>query len=121
MSEIIVGLVGALSTIVCSAATFFFTRKKYNAEVDAQKIRNMNDLLDFYIKLCDDTNRRVLEIQRENDSLREKVEKIDTKLIKLQNMVCYKENCLDRVFEDSKVTKKVNGNGTKSTKKVEKE
>lgn len=37
-TEIIIALIGVLSTIVSSAATFIFTKRKYNAEVDASVI-----------------------------------------------------------------------------------
>jgi len=120
-TEIIIALIGILATGVSSFLTWLFARKKYNAEVDSQVIQNMNNLLDFYIKLCDDTNRRVLEIQRENDSLREKVEKIETRLVRLQGKACYRERCQDRVFDDRQPNKTAKKNAAKSIEKVEKE
>jgi len=94
MTDIIIAFLGLLATAISSVLTYFFTKRKYNAEVDSQKIKNMHSLLDFYIKLCNDTNNRILELTRECDMLREKIEKLDIKIMKLQGKVCYRQNCM---------------------------
>lgn len=56
---IITGIIGIISTIVASFCTWFFSRKKYNAEVNSQDISNMKESLDFYNKLVD-SNKNIL-------------------------------------------------------------
>ena len=44
---LITGGIGFISTIISGWATWFFTRKKYNSEVDNNLIQNMKESLDF--------------------------------------------------------------------------
>ena len=62
MDVIITGLIGFISTIVSGWVTWFFTRKKYNAEVDQTLVQNMKESLDFYKKLSDDNRDRLQEV-----------------------------------------------------------
>lgn len=77
-------------------------------------IENLQESLDFYIKLCEDTSSRLDKYRLESEELRAKV-------IELQQEVsrnsCYKHPCSDRIWSDSKENIK---NGTKGSKKVEK-
>ena len=56
---LITGGIGFISTIISGLATWFFTRKKYNSEVDNNLIQNMKESLDFYRKLSDDNRERL--------------------------------------------------------------
>jgi hypothetical protein len=40
-TEIAVSIVGVFSTVVSSIITFVLTKRKYNAEVDSELIKNM--------------------------------------------------------------------------------
>lgn len=40
-SELVIALIGILSTIVSGWTSWFFARKKYNSEVDNNLIENM--------------------------------------------------------------------------------
>ena len=51
MDVIITGLIGFISTIISGWVTWFFTRKKYNAEVDQTLVQNMKESLDYNKKL----------------------------------------------------------------------
>lgn len=96
-------MIEPLSTILIAGGTsgitgfitWLFSRRKYNQEVDENNIKNLQDSLDFYVKLSDDNNKRlgeilerndsldsqILELKRENNNLKDLVEK-QTKQIK---------------------------------------
>ena len=76
MDVIITGLIGFISTIVSGWVTWFFTRKKYNAEVDQTLVQNMKESLDFYKKLSDDNRDRLQEVLKRNDELEQEVKKL---------------------------------------------
>lgn len=78
MDELIVGAIGLITTITSAWASWFFTRKKYSAEVDNSIIDGMQDSLKFYTSLSDDNKTRLNEmiersskIEEENKVLRE--------------------------------------------------
>ena len=56
-------IAGGLSSLV----TWLLSRKKYNSEVDQNNIQNMQESLDFYIKISDDYKQRLAsEIEEHN-------------------------------------------------------
>lgn len=63
---VLTGCIGLATTIVGSWASWFFARKKYNSEVENQVIDNMNDSLEFYKHLSDDTKMRLAEVLEQN-------------------------------------------------------
>lgn len=97
MEIIITAGVGILTTIISGWVTYFFTRKKYNSEVDNNLIGNMQESLEFYTKLSDDNSRRLQsmltdyenlrvqfeEVLNENNSLRIEVIKLRTQISSL--------------------------------------
>ena len=75
-AEIIIALIGIFSTVLSSWTTWFFTRKKYNSEVDQNLIQNMKESLDFYRQLSDDNKSRLEEVLKRNDELEQEVKKL---------------------------------------------
>lgn len=70
MNELILGgIVTVVTTTIGSVVTYLVTRKKYKAEVDNNVISNMDDSLEFYKKLSDDTNKRLDDILKKNNEL----------------------------------------------------
>ena len=73
---LVTGLIGLISTILGSWSSYFFTRKKYNSEVDLNLIDKMQKSLEFYVQLSED-NKHILEetldkvnkLERRNDIL----------------------------------------------------
>lgn len=118
-TEIITALIGIMSAGFSSFFTYIFAKKKYNAEVDSTVIQNMKSLLDFYIKLCDDTNQRVQKYREENEELREQVVSLNRQFIVLKGQICYDTDCMNRTFTE-KAPHKAGENGAKIRKKVEK-
>lgn len=84
-TEIIISIIGIIGMFVSSFATWFFTRRKYNTEVDSNTIRNMQDSLEFYTKLSDDNKERLEEIIASNADLRNRNEKLELNNEKLEN------------------------------------
>ena len=64
---------GIITTFLSGFSSWFFAKKKYNAEVDTNLITNMQDSLEFYKALADDNKARLDEVLSENAELREEV------------------------------------------------
>ena len=97
MDVIITGLIGFISTIVSGWVTWFFTRKKYNAEVDQTLVQNMKESLDFYKKLSDDNRDRLQEVLKRNDELEQEVKKLRDQMFTIMNQICLSVQCPARV------------------------
>ena len=68
---------------MCPCPSLFFTKKKYNAEVDNNLITNMQESLEFYKTLADDNKRRLEEVLVENADLRKEVGDLREKVLQL--------------------------------------
>lgn len=68
---IISSVCGVLATGASSFITWFLSKKKYHTEVEGNNIQNMKESLEFYIKLSDDTNKRLAkEIEEHNEEVK---------------------------------------------------
>ena len=106
-AEIIIALIGIFSTILSSWTTWFFTRKKYNSEVDQNLIQNMKESLDFYKQLSDDNRSRLEEVLKRNDELENDVKNLRKQMFNLMSQICFDLSC------------KLRQNGTEIRKKVQ--
>lgn len=92
-----VGIVSALSS---GWISYFFTRRKYNSEVDLNLIEKMQKSLEFYVKLSED-NKRILgetltkldESEKRNDTLEEEVRELRNQMITLMTQICTDLSC----------------------------
>jgi len=86
-TEIISGIVGLFCTIVSSVVTFFLTKKKYNTEVEAQQIENMEKSFNAYKSMMEETVKglkdRIEVLQRENESLRNQINQMQAQMLNL--------------------------------------
>ena len=94
---LITGLIGLMSTIISGWVTWFFTRKKYNAEVDQTLVQNMKESLDFYKKLSDDNRSRLEQVLKRNDELEQEVKKLRDQVFIIMNQICLNSQCQIRV------------------------
>lgn len=108
-SEIIVGGIGLVSTIISGWTSWFFTRKKYNSEVNKVTIENMDDSLEFYKKLSDDNRARLKELMERNKALEERVQELSDRVLTLTMNICLDLTCSRRIREEKNKTKIVNG------------
>ena len=97
MEILITGLIGLISSIVTGWASWFLTRKKYNAEVDQTLVQNMKASLDFYKQLSDDNRDRLQEVLKRNDELEQEVKKLRDQVFIIMNQICLNSQCQVRI------------------------
>ena len=112
IDKMITGIVSALTglfcTIVSGLVTFFFTRRKYNTEVDSQQIKNMGDSFDTYKRMMQSNleaqkeslemvimtqNQKIDMLQKENDSLKAQVSQLQQQMINILGSICLDATC----------------------------
>lgn len=74
---------GAIATVISGFSSWFFAKRKYNAEVDNNLINNMQESLEFYKSLADDNKRRLEDVLQENAELRKEVSELREQVAKL--------------------------------------
>lgn len=107
-SEIITALITLFCSTVSGFVTFFFTRRKYNTEVDSQQIQNMDASFDIYKKMMEEalasqkkTMESIIEAQdkkidtslKENDSLKTQVSQLQQQMLNLLGSICLDSTC----------------------------
>lgn len=110
---LITALVGVVTTITSGWASYFFTRRKYNSEVDLNLIEKMQGSLDFYMKLSDD-NKRILDetlaklevAEKRNDALEEEVRDLRNQMFNIMTQICTDLSCTVRKAYNTKNKKK---------------
>lgn len=102
-NEIIIALIGIGSTIIGSWASWFFTRKKYNSEVDNTVINNLQDAVNTYKVICDDLKQRLEAALNNNNAIIERNNKLEDEIRDLRKQVneltmsiCYDLTCSAR-------------------------
>ena len=107
---LITGLFGLAATIISGWSSYFFTRKKYNSEVDLNLIDKMQKSLDFYMQLSED-NKKVLQetlekverLERRNDVLEEENRELRNQMFSFMSQVCTDLSCSARqAYKDRK-------------------
>lgn len=122
---------GIVSTGLGSFFTWFFSKKKYNSEVEGSNIQNMKESLEFYVKLSDDTNKRLIKeieehnnevktLKQENADLKKELKDQENKflsmiddnrkeinLMKNQMLSVYGQVCLNFKCTERKLTKEM--------------
>lgn len=89
---------GVIATMVSGFSSWFFAKRKYNAEVDNNLISNMQDSLDFYKALADDNKRRLDEVLDENADLRKEVAELREQVSRLTSALA--QYGLHKLIED---------------------
>lgn len=99
---LITGGVGLVTSAVSSWTTWFFTRKKYNSEVDLNLVEKMEKSLEFYKNLSDDNRARLEEITERNNELEKEVEELRKQVLNLTMNICMDLTCSNRIKEITK-------------------
>lgn len=121
-NEIIIASIGIVTTFASGLTSWIFARRKYNSEVDHNRIENMHDSLEFYTKLSDDNRDRLesliarnqeleegmRDLAKENRALKTEVEEVRRQMLALTLNICMDLTCANRVREKQNI-KKVNG------------
>lgn len=111
--EIALAVIAIAGTVVSHLLTkkkFIGEVEKLKAETDSSTIENMDKSLDFYEKFVEATNKRLDEVLHnqgkliaENNSLKEQVIEMDTKMSKLTSIICTKLTCVHREVDEDVV------------------
>lgn len=90
---IITALIGTVSSAISAWLSWFFTRRKYGAEVDQNIIQNMKESLEFYKQLSDDNKQRLDEMRKENAELKADLKDLQKSVNILMAQVCVNLSC----------------------------
>lgn len=117
LGVIITAIIGIITSFTSAWVSWFFTRKKYGAEVDENVIHNMHESLEFYKKLSDDNKSRLELILTRNAVLESEIRELRSQVNTLMTYMCADMACQLRkrtlnLFKEN--------NGTSSRQKVEK-
>ena len=92
--------IGVITTIASGWTSYFFTRKKYNSEVDLNLIEKMQGSLDFYMKLSEDnksimdeTLAKLDESEKRNDVLENEIRELRNQMFTLMTQICTELSC----------------------------
>ena len=100
---VITAIIGIITSMVSAWASWFFTRKKYNAEVDNTIIESMKDSLEFYQKLSDDNKVRLDAAIKRSNELELEVRRLREQVDTLTMNICLNLTCKGRVTTKPKV------------------
>lgn len=100
---LITALIGVVTTFSSAWISWFFTRKKYNAEVDNTIIDSMKESLKFYQELSDDNKRRLDGAIKRSIELEEEVKRLREQVDTLTMNICLNLTCKERVTAKPKV------------------
>ena len=117
---IITGGIGIISSIITGWTTWFFTRKKYNTEVDSNLIQNMKESLDFYRKLSDDNRERLEEVLKRNEVLEQEVGELRKQMFSLMGSLCLDLSCQLRKRDYNLFNSKKEENGNTINQEIQK-
>ncbi len=114
LNVIITAAIGIITTVISAWVSWFFTRKKYNAEVDNALLENLQRSLDFYKNLSDDNRNRLNVMLERNNKLESEVLELRKQINDLAISICYNLTCKMRLYNQEKE----DSNGTITEKKV---
>lgn len=97
----ITGIIGFFTTVTSGWTSWFFTRKKYNSEVDDTLINNMKESLNFYEKLSNDNRERLEELLQRNSNLEDEVKELKIQVVNMMAFICTEKLCPIRKTKDS--------------------
>lgn len=101
MNNTILTIFGSvLSNVITGFFTWFFAKRKYNAEVDNHLISNMQESLEFYKTLADDNKVRLEAVLAENAELRKEINDMREKLVAVTSVLA--QYGLLKLMEDNK-------------------
>lgn len=93
LGVIITAIIGIATSFASAWISWFFTRKKYSAEVDETIIHNMKDSLDFYQKLSDDNKNRLDLMIKRNENLEDEMKELRRQVTTLMTYMCTDMAC----------------------------
>lgn len=95
---LITGGIGLVTTVVSGWTSWFFARKKYNAEVDSNEIENLKKSLEFYESIVKDNNKKLQFYVDLAENNRIEVYRLKGVIHRLLNNSCLDNGCIKRKF-----------------------
>lgn len=95
---IITGGIGVFTTIISGWTSWFFTRKRYNTEVDSNEIENLKKSLEFYEDIVRDNNKKLAFYIDLAENNRVEVYRLKGVIHRLLNNSCLDNECIKRQF-----------------------
>lgn len=90
---VITGIIGLITTVLSGWTSWFYTRKKYNSEVDNNLILNMKNSLEFYENLSNDNKARLEEVLQRNNELEQELKELKKQMFNLMASICTDLTC----------------------------
>lgn len=112
-SEILISIIGFVTTISSSTLSWTLAKRKYHAEVDNSLIANMKESLDFYKAITTDNKERLDNMLERTDRLERENAELKGKILDLMGSICLDLSCQLRKRESTTETTKKNGTKTK--------
>ena len=119
MTELIIAGIGLISTILSGWASWFFTRKKYNSEVDTTYIENLGKGLETYDSIIKHNKEEIEYLMKENAELRQEIAELRKQVLALTMNICMDLTCGKRVRESQTTDKCSNGKSKDRLDKTE--
>lgn len=108
-NELIIGIIGLFTTIVSGWTSWFFTRKKYNTEVDNNYIENLGKGLETYDAIISHNKAEIEYLMKENEELRKEISELRKQVLNLTMNICMDLTCSRRLRERQILSKSKNG------------
>lgn len=99
---LITGAVGLITSIISGWTSWFFARKKYNAEVDHTYIENIEKGLETYDSIIAHNKTEIEYLMKENHELRGEIAELRKQVLNLTMNICMDLTCTNRVREQAK-------------------
>ena len=106
---LITGAVGLITSIISGWTSWFFARKKYNAEVDHTYIENIEKGLETYDSIIAHNKTEIEYLMKENHELRGEIAELRKQVLNLTMNICMDLTCARRIREHQVVTKGKDG------------
>lgn len=97
VSVVVTALVSLFTTTVGSAVSWFLAKRKYNVEVDADYISNLQRSLSVYDSIVEHNKKEIEYLMKRNDVLEKEVSELRKQVLDLTVHICMDLTCQRRV------------------------
>lgn len=106
---LITACAGVLTSFMASFATWFFSRKKYNAEVDNTTIENLSKSVEVYKTIVKDLETKIDSYIGVSEENRLEVIRLKGIVFRIINKVCVDGSCINRQPYSAKEVEEIMG------------
>lgn len=105
LDVLITGGIGLITSIASAWTSWFFTRKKYNTEVDSDYIGNLQKALATYDSIIAHNKTEIEHLMKRNDELEKEVSELRKQMLDLVMNICMDFSCKARQRDSKAKTK----------------